>query len=103
MIDYSSEHSYSLRSKYPQCYPVILVGDINLTKTKLLININMSITQLLSYIRQYNKLNRNESYFIFTTNNVLLIQSSTLTDVYLNHKSDNDFLYLIVKKESTFG
>ena len=102
MTDYSLEHSRSLRVKYPNCYPVILIGD-SLSKTKLLINKEMTVTQLMSYIRTYNKLNKREAYFLFTENNILLKQSSILADVYVNNPSENGFLYITVKKENTFG
>ena len=103
MVDYSLEHSLLLRSKHPQCYPVILIGDATLMKKKLLINKDMTVSQLMSYIRTHNKLNKREAYFLFTKNNILLIQSSTLTDIYLSNASENGFLYITVKKENTFG
>ena len=103
MTDYSLEHSLSLRSKYPECYPVILIGDTTLLKTKLLINKEMTVSQLMSYIRMYNKLSKREAYFLFTKNNILLMQSSQLIDIYLNNVSNNGFLYITVKKENTFG
>lgn len=103
MTDYSLEHSRSLRKKYPQYYPIILTGDSILLKTKLLINKEMTVSQLMSYIRTYNKLSKREAYFLFTKDNTLLIQSSTLTDIYSNNASDNGFLYITVKKENTFG
>ena len=103
MTDYSFEHSQALRLKYPQYIPIILVGDINLSKTKLLIKKEMSVSQLMSYIRTYNKLNKREAYFLFTENNILLTQSSALSEIYTNFVSDNGFLFITVKKENTFG
>ena len=103
MTEYSLGHSRSLRTKHPQYYPIILIGDTTLLKTKLLINKDMTVSQLMSYIRTNNKLSKREAYFLFTKRNVLLMQSSTITDIYINNSSDNGFLYVIVKKENTFG
>jgi len=103
MADYSKEHCISLRNKYPEYYPVILTGDENLLKKKLLINKNMTVSQLMSYIRLNNKLSKREAYFLFTENNILLMQSSIVSDLYKSNSSANGFLYINVKKENTFG
>ena len=103
MTEYSIEQCHSLISKYPECYPVILTGDANLVKTKLLINKDMTVSQLMSYIRIHNKLSKREAYFLFTESKLLLMQSSVISEIYSTNAAVNGFLYINVKKENTFG
>ena len=103
MNELSLKHSQALRQKYPECYPVILVGDEQLAKKKLLLNKNMTLSTLMSHIRHYNKLNKCEAYFLFTKSNTLLMQNALIQDLYSTYSSDDGFLYINVKKENTFG
>ena len=98
---YSIDKSRLLREKYPGYRPIILIGD-NLIKTKLLLRTDMTICNLMTYIRFHNKLNHFEAHYLFC-NSVLLIQNQTVSEVFSNYSNDNGFLYITVKKENTFG
>jgi len=97
------ERCRSLRSKYPNHFPVVLEGDFNIIKPKMMINGNMNISQIMSHIRSNNKLKNNEAYFLFI-NNILLPQTTNMVDIYRQHRNlENGFLFIKIKKESTFG
>ena len=97
------ERCRSLRSKYPNHFPVVLQGDFNINKPKMMINGDMNMSQVMTHIRAHNKLKKNEAYFLFI-NNTLLVQSSIMTDVYRQNRNlENGFLFIKIRKESTFG
>jgi len=55
------------------------------------------IGQLISYLRKRMKLNPSESIYIFIGN---VIPTSTQ---YLRTYEKNDYIYITIKKENTFG
>ena len=104
MAELTIERCRYLRDKYPNCYPIILVSgnDEKLTKTKMLVPKDSSFSNLMSQIRVHNKLSSKEAYFIFI-NNMLINTTDTIENIYMQHKADNGFLYITVKKENAFG
>lgn len=105
MSELTLDRCIYLRNKYPNCYPIILKSgneNIEFNKCKLLVRKDANISQLMSQIRLINKLNSKEAYFLFV-NNMLINTSETIESIYMQHKESNGFLYIIVKKESTFG
>lgn len=102
MEELSLCHSQSLMQKHPNCVPVVLISEEDLKNTKLLLNKDTTISRLMAYIRSKNTLNKFQAYYLFV-NNVLVIQSDTLGNLYSLHSQSNGFLYITVKKENTFG
>jgi len=105
MSELTIEKCRFLREKYPNCYPIILQSSDEkkqLMKCKLLVPKESSVCNLMSQIRHHNKLSSKEAYFLFVKN-TLINTSDTISKIYTEHRSQNGFLYIIVKKESTFG
>ena len=102
IMEYSLIQSQLLRTKYPDCRPIILVSDEKLLKTKILLNKEATVSNLMTYIRLNNKLNKFEAYYIFA-NNILVNHSDTIGSLYNLYRRDTGFLYLTIKKENTFG
>ena len=46
-----------LRSKYPDCYPIVLENTCDLIKPKLIVPKTCTVSNLMCQIRKYNKLN----------------------------------------------
>ena len=102
-MDYNKNYYNHLKGKYPDCVPIIVDSECILDKYKYLINTEMTIGNLMCYIRQRNKLKPFEGYFIFAEN-ILLQQTQTIQDVYnLYANKENRFLFITIKKENTFG
>ena len=105
MTELTLDRCRYLRTTYPNCYPIILkVSDETqeLNKCKLLVPKDSSVSNLMSQIRHHNKLNSKDAYFLFI-NNILINTSESIENIYIEHKSQNGFLYITVKKENTFG
>ena len=102
MEELSLHHSKSLRSKYPECVPIILISEEQLKNSKLLLNKYTSISKLMAYIRCKNTLNKFQAYYLFV-NNMLICQTELIGNLYSQFSSDNGFLYITVRKENTFG
>ena len=103
MDEYSHIKFIHIKEKHPNYIPIILTSDCSLDKYKYLINKEMTVGNLMCYIRQRNKLNHFEAYFVFA-DNILLQQSQTIQQVYdLYANKENNFLFLTIKKENTFG
>lgn len=101
-MSFSLIHAQALRKKYPNCRPIIIKSDEKLLKTKIIIDKDWEVRKLMSYIRTNNKLKSHQAYFFFAGDK-LLIQSDTINDLFIRHATDNGFLYITVRKESTFG
>ncbi len=78
----------------------------NIDRTKYLIPVEMTISNILILIRQKIILNENQSiYIIANCNNstIVLNPTQSLEYVYNTYKSNDGFLYLEYCGENTFG
>lgn len=94
-----------LIAKHPGRIPVVCVlhGDVQLNRTRYLVDGNSHIGDLLSMIHKHTKTHRFEAVFVFV-NNTLLPNSETFYRAYEAHKNDEDgLLYVHLRKEATFG
>ena len=62
----------------------------------------MQIQAFMQRVRRNFKLNSSEALFLFTRNNHILSPQLTMKEAFYEF-AGNDFLYLTLKKESTFG
>lgn len=101
-------------SKFPDRIPVIVLTNNSklqkmLTKNKFLVPHDLTVSYLLANIRNQIKLDPSNALFIFC-DNILLSGSEDLSKIYFNYKiknkigtSGDNFLYLSIEEENTFG
>lgn len=83
--------------------PIIIEkSDIQLSHYKFLIPPTLQMGNFLNSLRNKFKLSSTEALYLFTRNNHILLLSLSAKEAY-NEFAGNDFLYLTLKKETTFG
>ena len=95
----------SILRNYPYKAPVIVISHnniINLKKHKFIVDREYSIAYFHRVLCDYIPKNENEGVIMFV-NNILPMHSELLGTIYDYHKSSDDFLYIHVTKENTFG
>jgi hypothetical protein len=107
--------SNRILSKYVDKIPVIIDCskelDTIVKKRKFLVPIDVSVSHLISIIRQKFKLNSSQAIFIFCNNQIINGQTiigevyrTYINDLTLSKKFDGDrFLYFYLSCENTFG
>jgi GABA(A) receptor-associated protein len=93
--------------KYPDRIPVIIEKSLkskikDIDRHKYLVPMDLTIGHFMNIIRQRIKLNPNEGIFIFV-NNTIPPCSSTLAQIYKEHKDIDGFLCLIYQGENVYG
>lgn len=96
-----------IRVKYPTRVPVIVQrvagNDIPLIdKAKFLTPHDLTVAQFHFVIRKRLKLSADQAIFLFV-NNTLPAASATMSQLYKEHASSDNFLYLDYSGESVFG
>jgi GABA(A) receptor-associated protein len=101
-------------SKFPDRIPVIIITrnpnlEKMLKKNKFLVPYDLSVSYLLANIRSVIKLDPSKALFLFCDNN-LLSGSQSLHEIYKNYRykhgtgsSKDNFLYISIEEETTFG
>ena len=101
-------------SKFPDRIPVIITTTNSnlekmLKKNKFLVPYDLTVSYLLANIRSVIKLDPSKALFLFCDNN-LLSGSQSLHEIYKNYKykhgvesSKDNFLYISIEEETTFG
>jgi|688.fasta_scaffold1999700_1 GABA(A) receptor-associated protein len=101
-------------SKFPDRIPVIVLTknatlEKLLKKNKFLVPYDLSVSYLLASIRSQIKLDPSKALFLFC-DNTLLSGSQSLNEIYKNYKSKHNigiskdnFLYMSIEEENTFG
>lgn len=114
--DLTKKISESIRiiSKFPDKIPVIVLTrnsklEKMLTKNKFLVPYDLTVSYLLANIRKQIKLDASSALFMFC-DNILLSSTQMLNEVYTNYKyknnissTDDNFLYITIEEENTFG
>lgn len=109
--DFDSRRSEAdrMRQKYPDRIPVWLESHESadnalppLDKKKFLVPVDFTLGQFIYVIRGRMKLKQEQALFLMV-NNALVPNTSTLGQLYNEHKSQDGFLYLTVTAENTFG
>lgn len=108
-MDFKTKSSYServsesnrVRAKHIDKVPIIIqVGD---QIKKLLVNYDMTVSELQYSLRKKMILKEVEATILMTDQNVLLSHNNNVGSIYNQHKDNDNFLYLKVLKENTFG
>ena len=95
-------------TKHPERIPVVVCkghNDIDLPdidKNKFLVPKDMTIGQFVYIIRKRIKLDSNHALFVLI-NNTLQPTNKSLDDIYMDHKDEDGYLYIIYSSENTFG
>ena len=101
-------------SKFPDRIPVIIITtntniEKMLKKNKFLVPYDLTVSYLLANIRSVIKLDPSKALFLFCDNN-LLSGSQLLHEIYKNYRdkhgagsSKDNFLYISIEEETTFG
>ena len=101
-------------SKFPDRIPVIIITKNSnlekmLKKNKFLVPYDLTVSYLLANIRSVIKLDPSKALFLFCDNN-LLSGSQLLHEIYKNYRDKNgtgsskdNFLYISIEEETTFG
>jgi len=101
------KESASIMEKYNDRIPVIVeTADENLPeldKKKFLVPADLNAGQFSFIIRKRLKLKAEEAMFLFVNDNTLVSSSLLMSQIYENHKHIDNYLYLSVVKEKTFG
>ena len=105
---YSFEHRYNeatkIRIKYPDRIPIIIENnsDLELDKYKYLVPNTLTVGQFMYVVRRRLKIDPVKSIYIFI-NNTLHLNSTVINTIYPVHKNADNFLYVTIKYENTFG
>lgn len=96
-----------ITKKYPDKVPVIVrfrAKEFDLANIKFLVNKNHAMSDLMFAIRAKNKskLSPEEAVFVFIGKTIPAM-GHDLGALYKEHISEDGFLYVDIKKESTFG
>jgi GABA(A) receptor-associated protein len=93
--------------KYPNRIPVIVDNDYNSTllkldKSKYLVPSNITILQFMFVLRKRFNIEKDCALFMFI-NGIIPASNSLMSEIYYKYKDDDQYLYIILKTESTFG
>jgi GABA(A) receptor-associated protein len=106
------QFSERLKNKYPDLIPINIkkkFGDKilqDIDKHRYLIPKNLPMSNLLFIIRKKITLLETQALFVFVEKNKesFLVASNTIIgEIYQQHKSNDNFLYLVYTTENTFG
>lgn len=92
-----------IRNKYPNKIPIVIrkSEDIHIDKIKYLVPKNLTCGQFMFIIRKRLKLKEHESIFMMF--NSIMLNSSALLSEYDNTLSNNEYMYIDITRENTFG
>jgi len=103
--------SNKIRNKYPDMIPVIAMSDPTqvkigvlpqLEKNKFLVPKDITLGAFIFIIRKRLKLKPDAALFCFIKDSILPT-GSLMSMIYDEYKSEDNFLYLTITTESTFG
>ena len=100
------KESLRILSKYPKRIPVICQtnsNNIKLSKYKYLIPEYFTIAEFVCVLRKRLLMSSKSALFILINGSIVPKINMTFQEIYYNHKDQDNFLYLDVCKENTFG
>ena len=74
----------------------------NFTKTKFIVPKDLTIRQFHCILKKYTTINSKQSLILFVNKKLPTI-SDTIGNIYEHEKNDDNFLYIDIQKENTFG
>lgn len=105
-LEKRKNEAYRIISKYPSRIPCIVEHNTKshliLDKTKFLVPNDITIGQFIFVLRKRVNIRAEQALFLFV-NNTIPPSSKIMSDVYREHKNEDNFLYFIISSENTFG
>jgi GABA(A) receptor-associated protein len=115
-MSFKKHHTFAQRSdeadrvkiKYPNRIPIICEGNLKsfnpiiLKKTKYLVPDSLTVGQFAYVLRKQITLKSEEAMFLMI-NNKLAPTAALLSQVYMDNKDFDGFLYVSIARENTFG
>ncbi|CAF0858924.1 unnamed protein product [Brachionus calyciflorus] len=101
------EESRSIIKIYPDSVPVIVQkyhksSLPELTRKKYIVPRQRQLSSFYFTLRKHLKIDKSQSFFLMI-NNMTTSLSSTIGDIYDNHKDNDGFLYVMYFDENSFG
>ena len=114
MSDFRRKHTFEqrlseakrIKEKYPARIPVIVSAADSLPsldKKKYLVPGDLTCSQFLYVLRRRIKLSPEKAMFMFIGRGVLAPSSALVSDVYPKYRDPDQFLYVAISGENTFG
>lgn len=107
--DKRRDEANKVLEKYPDRVPIICEKNKSATrdcpdidKTKYLVPVDLTMGQFLFVIRKRLRLPAEKAIFIFV-NDTIAPSSAFINEIYMYHKSDDNFLYITYSLENVFG
>jgi GABA(A) receptor-associated protein len=102
------EVANQILTKFEDRIPVIVEKDAKCTlpplnKKKYLVPGDITIGKFLFEIRKQLNIKADTAIFLFVGNGVLPPTSSMMSHIYNMYKDNDNFLYMMINTESTFG
>jgi len=97
------EESRNLRIKYPDKIPVIVEGELK--KNKYIVDLNLEVSVFMFILRKHisNEVNQGEALFLFAGDK-MVCGNHLLWEIFEKQRpKDDEYLYMVLKKENTFG
>jgi GABA(A) receptor-associated protein len=106
-LDVRKEESRRIMLKYPDRRPIICNRGYNsetplLPRNKFLVPHELTIGQFMYVIRKHLKLEPEKGLYLFVSN-IIPTNSTLVSNLYDEYKSDDGFLYITYSIENTFG
>lgn len=91
-----------LMNQYPDRIPVVILTNLKLEKSKFLVPKNLRLSEFMIVLKKKIKSDYQDTLFVMA-NNKILNTTWSLNEIYNEHKRSDNYLYLQVEKEATFG
>jgi hypothetical protein len=111
-LEQRCEITKELKEKYPNRIPIFISDNNKKNKPiKLLLQIDMTISNILCIIRKRIELKSNESIYLFINKylknkikkQILCNPTDSILTLYNKYKDEDDMLYIVYCNENTFG
>lgn len=99
------EEFRQMHAKHPDRRCVVFdTDDVQLKKFKFLTPHDMTLGQLLTVVRKHaDGITPATALFMFSESNVVLSPSMLVSQLHTRHKASDGAVYIMLRKESTFG
>lgn len=99
--------SKRILAKYPDRIPIIVERNPScklneIDRNKFLVPSDLSVGQFAYVVRKRIQLSHEQAMFLFV-NNCIPATHELLSNIFINHKEDDGFLYIVYSGENTFG
>lgn len=108
-LEFRRMESSRILNKFPDRIPIIVEKSTqsqntlpDIDKKKYLVPNDLTLGQFIYVIRKRIKLKPEKALYLFV-NNTLPVVSSTIGQIYNEHKHEDGFVYFIYAAENTFG